>query len=249
MAVGRAGSRDRSVTTATDLCAALDKRHDDQEWWTFREVTFDDAGHRADYLALNRWKSRGFALHGYEVKVSRNDWLRELKQPAKAETIVGYCNAWSIATPPGIVEVSELPLGWGLLEWSGKRWKVIAKPVANGATEIPRFLWAAMIRAHERPGARALRDAFAEGQRATAERYDADDKRRADRERDLNQISESAAAKLGFRAWQLADVAWCERARALLTMADMETNADQAIENYRRRLTELLERCPGSGSV
>ena len=36
------------------------------------------AGGSADGLALSLWPSRGIELHGFEVKVSRSDWLREL---------------------------------------------------------------------------------------------------------------------------------------------------------------------------
>lgn len=42
----------------------------------------------ADVLALGLWPSRGNELHGFEVKVSRADWRKELAQPEKAE---GWC--------------------------------------------------------------------------------------------------------------------------------------------------------------
>ena len=44
-----------------------------------------DARRVCDFMALDLWPSKGLELHGHEVKVSRSDWLRELREPAKAE--------------------------------------------------------------------------------------------------------------------------------------------------------------------
>lgn len=74
----------------------------------------------ADALVMSLWPSRGLHLHGFEIKVSRGDWLRELKDPAKAEEIVRFCDFWWIVADRGIVEKSELPPTWGLLEASGR---------------------------------------------------------------------------------------------------------------------------------
>ncbi|HYJ21079.1 MAG TPA: hypothetical protein VEW07_03530, partial [Solirubrobacterales bacterium] len=48
-----------------------------------------DARRTIDAVSLNLWPSRGMLLDGYEIKVSRSDWLRELKNPAKAEEFAG----------------------------------------------------------------------------------------------------------------------------------------------------------------
>lgn len=70
---------------------------------------------------MNLWPSRGLELHGFEIKVSRSDWLRELKDPAKAESIVTYCDRWWIAVGDAeIVKDGELPPTWGLLVPRGK---------------------------------------------------------------------------------------------------------------------------------
>ena len=50
----------------------------------------------ADAMALGLWPSRGNYLHGFELKVSRSDWLNELKDPAKAEAIAKYCDMFSL---------------------------------------------------------------------------------------------------------------------------------------------------------
>lgn len=45
----------------------------------------------ADALVLSTWPSRGLYIHGFEIKSSRNDWLREFGAPEKAEEIFQFC--------------------------------------------------------------------------------------------------------------------------------------------------------------
>lgn len=96
----------------------LQKRYCAPEWALLEEVAPATGGGTtyADAVAVNLWASRGHAIHGFEIKVSRSDWLRELKQPAKAEGVYNYCDHWWILAPAGIVKDGELPPTWGLLE-------------------------------------------------------------------------------------------------------------------------------------
>jgi hypothetical protein len=73
-------------------------------------------------------------LHGIEVKVSRSDWRTELKNPQKAEAVARYCDFWWVAAPKGVVPVAEVPAGWGLIEFDGKRWSH-AKPAPKKEAE------------------------------------------------------------------------------------------------------------------
>jgi hypothetical protein len=84
-----------------------------------------------DALALSLWPSRGLHLHGFEIKTYRGDWLRELKNPAKAEDIAQFCNYWWIVTNTKVVDEFELPHGWGLLEWNEKRQQLHQKTKAT----------------------------------------------------------------------------------------------------------------------
>ena len=82
--------------SASDLYAALAKRYAARGMRCSRRSVAARAG-RVDG-GQTRWRwvwpSRGLYLHGFEIKVHRNDWLRELKNPAKAEEIAGYCHFW-----------------------------------------------------------------------------------------------------------------------------------------------------------
>ncbi|WP_059038928.1 hypothetical protein [Ralstonia sp. NT80] len=104
----------------------------------------------ADAVAVNLWQSRGHAVHGFEIKVSRGDWLRELKDPAKAEEIQRFCDYWTIVAPKGVVVDGELPPTWGLLEMRPDRLlqvkagpKLDAQPITRG------FFASLMRRGHE----------------------------------------------------------------------------------------------------
>lgn len=88
------------------------------EWAVFFEVANATGGHvsrHADAVALGVWPSRGHTIVGFEFKENRRDWLREQKDPAKADVVAAHCDAWwVVAGAEGIVKVDELPEPWGL---------------------------------------------------------------------------------------------------------------------------------------
>lgn len=100
--------------------AALRERYCAPEYALFFEVangTGANIRRYADAMAMSLFPSRGLTMHGFEVKVSRGDWKRELDNPHKAEEgNFRYCDHWWIVTPPGIVQAGELPPTWGHLE-------------------------------------------------------------------------------------------------------------------------------------
>lgn len=82
-----------------------------------------------DYMAMDLWngygRGAGPKLHGHEVKVSRSDWLAELKDPSKAEAFAQYCDYWWLVVwDPATVKDGELPRGWGLIAASGNGLRV-----------------------------------------------------------------------------------------------------------------------------
>lgn len=89
----------------------------------------DDTGTRvrrhADAVAIGIWPSTGHQIHGFEIKVSRGDFLAEMKSPEKSQPVFRYCHRWSLVTPPGLVKVSELPPNWGLMTFDGKTMRTV----------------------------------------------------------------------------------------------------------------------------
>lgn len=75
-----------------------------------------DFSHRADAVLFEMYPSRGYAISGFEIKLSRGDWLLELKRPHKAEAVAKYCDFWWLVVPDAdIVNPEELPGPWGLM--------------------------------------------------------------------------------------------------------------------------------------
>lgn len=124
--------------TEPDMLALLRARHDRPGNGANGEYAFathvrNAAGfnaHRAfDAVALALWPSRHLELTIFEVKVSRSDWLRELKaNPTggtdpleKAHAALNLADRFVVVAPAGMVKVDELPARWGLLELTRKR--------------------------------------------------------------------------------------------------------------------------------
>lgn len=130
---------------------ALRKRYPMPEWVLMEEVR-DAAGFQskrsADAIAMNTWPSRGLEINGFEIKASRSDWLRELKDPAKAEAIAAYCDRWWIVALPDLVKPDELPIGWGLLELkaNGSLKEMKLAPKKEDVKPLNRTFIAAMMR-------------------------------------------------------------------------------------------------------
>lgn len=119
--------------TEADVLAALRSRYTESygngERWAFATHVRCSAGfgqggliRTADAVAMDLWPSKGLAIHGHEVKVSRSDWLTELKQPEKSEAVRRYCDRWwLVVADRSIVKPGELPSGWGLMVISERR--------------------------------------------------------------------------------------------------------------------------------
>lgn len=136
-----------------------------------RDAAGHEAGRSCDMLIMETWPSRGLIIRGIEIKVSRSDWLHELKQPAKAEAFHRHCDEWWIAVAPGVLKsrdkhtaeqrLEEVPEGWGVLElvWTATKpagqpavpkVNVLRQPTRKPAHErsmlVSRHLTATMLR-------------------------------------------------------------------------------------------------------
>ncbi|WP_370973746.1 hypothetical protein [Amycolatopsis sp. cg9] len=98
------------------------------------------AGRRIDALVVNLTRSRQ-GLDGFEIKVSRSDWLAELDAPEKADPWFAATHRWWIAAPStDVVRPEELPAGWGLMVPS-PRSAARMKIVTRADTRTPELGW------------------------------------------------------------------------------------------------------------
>lgn len=143
--------RDAEITDA--LRCALAMKYADRARYAYLEEVANGTGMAvrgwADAVVLELWPSDGLRLLGFELKASRGDWKRELKDLRKAENIARFCDGWIVVAPPKVVQLDELPAGWGLWEYHLE--KETLRTVRAYAPRvqpkyIPRQFFAALLR-------------------------------------------------------------------------------------------------------
>lgn len=145
----------RDVQAARDVLKALHAKHcggiDPQAQWVFFEElrvgtgwrkpvgeVGEDREQRMDAWAMNLWPSRGFLAIAYEVKVTRADFLHELKRPGKRVAAMSLSNEFYFATPAGLVSEYEIPEGCGLIEVHKRRASSLQAPWTKIVLKAPR---------------------------------------------------------------------------------------------------------------
>ena len=99
--------------TSDELIRRLAIRHKEDVWVPECK---DGPTHTRNHRRLDGWAMRKSwenpMIFGYEVKISRSDFMRDDKWQA----YLPMCNQLSFVAPPGIIDKAELPEGIGLLE-------------------------------------------------------------------------------------------------------------------------------------
>lgn len=108
-------------------------------------------GRRADAVSFGLWGSRGFPIQGYELKSSREDWLREYEDHGKADPAMEVCDRFWLVTNPEVLMPGELPDQWGLLLSRGRGRKLrIEKPAPllreDAPPPLPRAVMAEVLK-------------------------------------------------------------------------------------------------------
>lgn len=141
-------------TTSADLYEAIARKFSPPAWVVMPEVRnatgFSRRIRIADAVAMGMYPSRGLEVHGFEIKVSKSDWRRELKDPGKAEEIARFCDHWWIVAPLDMVDPGDLPMGWGLLVARPNGLYTVKKAPKLEPEPLDRAFVASMLRsAHE----------------------------------------------------------------------------------------------------
>lgn len=156
---------------AHQLHSLIRATYPDPGFITLQEVRdatgFDDI-RTADAVAIGMYRSRGKLIHGFEIKVSRTDWQKELAQPSKAESIMRYCHHWSLVVPvENMVHPGELPPTWGMFVPGKNRLKAVVpppmlEPLPMNMTMLTALLYA-VSKVSKGQDEKALREAREEG--------------------------------------------------------------------------------------
>ena len=109
-----------------------------------------------DFMAQDTWDSGRQAIHGFEVKVSRSDWLTELRDPDKSEAFRPYMNYWWLVAADKTIVRDDLPQGWGLMVKRGRGLTITAQAPRQDALHMPATMRAALMRATAKTSQRRL---------------------------------------------------------------------------------------------
>ncbi len=105
----------------------------------------------ADAVIIGNWPSVGYEVQGFEIKVSRADWLNEVKEPLKSQPTKQFCDRWwLLIASETFVKEGELPEDWGIMAPKGSGLKVIKEaPKLEPKPMTARFV-TGLMRANKR---------------------------------------------------------------------------------------------------
>lgn len=108
-----------------------------------------------DAVAIDLWPSTGNAIHGFEVKVSRSDWLTELKDTTKSGAFRPFLDYFWLVAPSADIVRGDLPDGWGLMVL-GKATRSVYNPETRGYYNEPVETLRIKHRARKNPDREAM---------------------------------------------------------------------------------------------
>lgn len=133
-----------------EVMRRLRKHYSGTGYAVLQEVADGTGSHHsrwADALTMSLWPSRGLELMGFEVKVSRSDWIKERDDPSKADAVCKYCDRWYVvAGDASIVREGELPKTWGLIVPDGDGLKIAKQAPELSPVTLDRPFVAAIMR-------------------------------------------------------------------------------------------------------
>jgi hypothetical protein len=127
------------------------------EWLFLRELRVgtgfrNSSSQRLDAFALNCLPHTAMRRVCYEVKISRADFLCELRHPLKRRIGMRFSNEFFFITPPGLLKTSEIPVECGLIEIDPTRqdYCTVAVPAPWRDTPGPTWQFAAAMLRNQR---------------------------------------------------------------------------------------------------
>jgi len=138
------------VFNAKSMEGYLSERYCDSRQWFFLTQVRSSTGSAnrvADAMAFNMYGSTGYEILGFEIKVSRSDFLSELKDMSKSDEIMSYCDKWFLVVPDAsIVKEGELPKNWGLLVLKDGKLAQKVRAITTRKEPMPDYFIASILR-------------------------------------------------------------------------------------------------------
>lgn len=107
-----------SKITATEIRALLREKYENDRQFAIAEEVGNATGleqkRRLDMVVVDCFRSSGYSIHGFEIKVSKADLRRELQDSSKHNIFFPSIDYFSLAAPVDVVDVDIVPKSWGL---------------------------------------------------------------------------------------------------------------------------------------
>ncbi len=226
----------KRITASVVSGLLLQRYSSDKGWSCFPELRnstgFAKTVRTADFVAVNTWPSR-YEVVGHEIKVSRSDWLSELRNPAKADEFFKRCHRWYLVTADGVAQAEEIPPSWGWLSVVDGKLKSRQPAKVTEAQRIDPFALS-LVRASS---SQALKSAMSD--LATNERMRIDPPTHIELEHARKAGEDAARRELGFQIADLQKVATAtERMTTVMRDIGLLPNptgyyADQVLDEIR----------------
>lgn len=175
--VDEAGSGAIMTTKASDLLCMIRARYQGPEWAVLDEIhdgTGRSSTRRFDAVAFNCWPSHNFIRLGFEIKISRADFSKELAAHEKRAALEKHCHEVYFVVGPDVCAAREIPEPWGLLEVRGNKLHCTRKAShRNVDTMAEKFAVCAIRRLTEAADAERQRHYRFEGAEVTQADIDA----------------------------------------------------------------------------
>lgn len=243
--------------TTEELQELLAARYPSDRYALFFDVP-DKVGtnqrRRADAIAIGCWNSVGHLVEGFEMKVSRSDWLREVKQVQKADPFIERCDKWWLVTADAsIAKEDEIPACWGWMAAtkSGLRVQRPAQRLPQDDSKIDRMFAIGLFRKMQgdmlaSPEVRRVLKSAADVRDAEIEKQVIwRTERNTRRINELTQRIEKFETSSGLKLddWRLGDVGKLARVIADMSADEGFNDAvDKQLDKQERSLSELVER-------
>lgn len=130
------------IDTTSKIMSMLADRYKGSEWAYVTEVpdcVGDQAHRRIDAIAIGVKSSTVGEFHGFEVKSSRSDWMRDLEYPEKSKSWRNLVTSFWLVAGRGVAKLEEIPPKWGFLEvsYTGSRLKIRKQPWEEDRKDVP----------------------------------------------------------------------------------------------------------------
>lgn len=229
-----------------------DMHSDVSRWVTAEEVPVKTGGgnRRLDFVAMECWESRGHALWGFEVKVSKADLAREIRDPSKHTCFFECLDYYSIAVPEEIVDVDAIPEAWGIavVRDNEIRWRRMPQPLHGDRLleETPKSFVASFARrAVASSGGRdACRQAREQGIEAGKKKAFEEAEYKAKRLQESLDAYETVFKELGLDP---LNARWADYERAVLE--EYVAFRELSLSSIKRMIPNAIEQLKGLESL